>query len=230
MHKNSLSIEFWYWEQMLKHRFVKKFQLTAIKEVEKFAQRKIYESIEKKNQNQIKKFFIWIFKYKFNIDGYFIKFKTQLCVKENLQTIYENTYAAILTAKIFKTVMIIAIAFDMKIHQFDAINVFINSKLDEEILCKCFEKFRQSNKCWKLFRILYDLKQTSMLWYKKFISILKNLSLMSVFKINCLYVLRLRSSNQLHCLIRWISKCGWMNFVNLNLVKCLKTFETVLRK
>ena len=63
-------------------------------------------------------------------------------MKKDLQTTYENTYAVILTAKIFKIVMIIATAFDMKIHQFDAINVFINNKLDEEILCECFEKFR----------------------------------------------------------------------------------------
>ena len=67
--------------------------------------------------------------------------------KKNLQTTYENTYAAILTAKIFKIVMTIAAAFDMKIHQFDAINAFVNNKFDEEILCKCSEKFRQSNKC-----------------------------------------------------------------------------------
>ena len=83
--------------------------------------------------------------------------------------------------------MTIAVAFDMKIHQFDAINAFVNNKFDDEILCECSEKFRQSNKCWKLLWTLYDLKQTSMLWYKKLISILKNLKLISVFEINCLY-------------------------------------------
>ena len=163
LHKNSLSIEFRYWKQMLKHHFIKKFQLAAIKKIEKFAQRQIYELIEKKNQNQIKIFFIWIFKYKFDTDDYFIKFKIRLCVKRNLQTTYENTYATILTARIFKIVIIITVAFDMKIHQFDAINAFVNSKLDEKILCECFEKFRQSNKCWKLFQTLYDLKQISIL-------------------------------------------------------------------
>ena len=68
-------------------------------------------------------------------------------MKKNLQTMYENIYAAILIAKIFKIVIIITTAFDMKIHQFDAINAFVNNKFDEEILCKCSEKFRQSNKC-----------------------------------------------------------------------------------
>ena len=163
LHRNSFSIEFQYWKQILKHRCVKKFQLTAIREIEKFAQRKIYKLIEKKNQNQIKIFFIWIFKYKFDTDDYFIKFKTRLCVKRDFQTIYENTYATILTAKIFRVVMTIAVAFDMKIHQFDAINAFVNNKFNEEILCECFKKFRQSNKYWKLFRTLYDLKQISML-------------------------------------------------------------------
>ena len=43
---------------MLKHCFIKKLQLTAIKKIKKFAQREIYELIEKKNQNQIKIFFI----------------------------------------------------------------------------------------------------------------------------------------------------------------------------
>ena len=41
---------------MLKYCFVKKFQLIVIQKIKKFAQRKIYELIEKKNQNQIKIF------------------------------------------------------------------------------------------------------------------------------------------------------------------------------
>ena len=49
--------------------------------------------------------------------------------------------------KIFKIVITIAVAFDMKIHEFDSINVFVNNKFNEKIFCKCFEKFRQLNKC-----------------------------------------------------------------------------------
>ena len=88
-----------------------------------------------------------MFKYKFNTDGYLIKFKARLCVREDLQTIYEKTYAAILAARIFRTVMAIATTFDMKIHQFDAVNAFINNRLNEEIFCECSKEFRQSNKC-----------------------------------------------------------------------------------
>ena len=41
---------------MLKYRFVKKFQLAAIKKIEKFAQREIYELIEKKIKIKLKIF------------------------------------------------------------------------------------------------------------------------------------------------------------------------------
>ena len=132
---------------MLKHRFAKEFQLTASQKIEELEKQSIYQIIEKKNQNQAKIPLTWVFKYKFNTDGYLIKFKARLCVRKNLQTTYEKTYAAILTAKTFRIVMIIATTFDMKIHQFDIVNAFINSRLNEEIFCQCSEGFRQSNKC-----------------------------------------------------------------------------------
>lgn len=46
-----------------------------------------------------------------------------------------------LTARIFKIIMIIIAAFDLKIHQFDAINAFVNNKLNDEIICEFFEDF-----------------------------------------------------------------------------------------
>ena len=88
-----------------------------------------------------------MFKYKFDIDDYLIKFKTRLCVRENMQPTYKKTYTAILTARIFRAVMAIATTFDMKIYQFDAVNAFINSRLNEEVFCECSKGFRQPNRC-----------------------------------------------------------------------------------
>lgn len=82
-----------------------------------------------------------MFKYKFNTDNYLIKFKAQLCVKRNLQTIYKKTYAATLASRTFWAVMTIAATFDMKIHQFDEIDAFINSQLNEKIFCEYSESF-----------------------------------------------------------------------------------------
>ena len=57
------------------------------------------------------------------------------------QTTHENIYAAILIAKIFKIVIIIITAFDIKIHQFDAINAFINSKFNEKNFMNALKNF-----------------------------------------------------------------------------------------
>ena len=81
-----------------------------------------------------------MFKYKFDEQKYFIKYKTKLCVKKFLQHIEQNTFVVTLTIKIFRALMTIIVAFDLKIKQYDAINVFINSKIDEFIYCYTFDE------------------------------------------------------------------------------------------
>jgi hypothetical protein len=56
-----------------------------------------------------------VFKYKFNTDGYLEKFKARLCARDDLQSTDQDTYAATLTAKTFRALMIISAAFDLKI-------------------------------------------------------------------------------------------------------------------
>jgi hypothetical protein len=55
-----------------------------------------------------------MFKYKFDEDDYLIKYKIRLCVREDLQRIDQDTYAAILIARIFRALMTLAAAFDLK--------------------------------------------------------------------------------------------------------------------
>lgn len=184
-HRDSLPAEPRYWQQMLRHRFAKEFQLTAVKKISELKNRGIYQLIEKKNQPKLP--LIWVFKYKFDTDGYLQKFKTRLCVRGDLQITNEETYAVTLTARIFRAIMTIAAAFDLEIHQFDAINAFVNSKLNDEMICEFFEGFRQPEKCWKLLRALYDFKQAPMLWYKELIIILKKLRLISMLGVHCFY-------------------------------------------
>lgn len=128
-----------------------------------------------------------MFKYKFDTDGYLQKFKARLCVRNDLQITIEETYAATLAARTFRAIMAIAAAFDLEIHQFDAVNAFINSKLDEEVFCESPEGFRQPGKCWKLLRALYDLKQAPMLWHRELTTALEELGLTPVPGVNCLY-------------------------------------------
>ena len=79
-----------------------------------------------------------MFKYKFDEKRFFIKYKTRLCVKNDLQKTQQNTYAAILTVRIFRVLMTLVNVFDLEIRQYDAINAFVNSEIDEFIYLKSF--------------------------------------------------------------------------------------------
>jgi hypothetical protein len=113
LHKDDLLVESRYWKQMLRYRFFQKFQMIAQKEFFELKKRDTFSWIEKANQSRI--FLIWVFKYKFDINDYLKKFKTRLCVKNNLQSIDQNTYAITLIVKTFRALMIISTVFNLEI-------------------------------------------------------------------------------------------------------------------
>jgi hypothetical protein len=83
--------------------------------------------------------------------------------------------------------MIISIAFDLDIWQYDAVNIFVNNEIDEKMFSECSKRFARLEYCWKLNKILYDLKQVSILWYRNLIVVLKDLDLQLISRINCLF-------------------------------------------
>jgi hypothetical protein len=186
LHRDDLFVESRYWKQMLRHRFSQKFQIAAQKEFSELTKRGTFFWKKKLNQSRIS--LIWVFKYKFDIDDYLKKFKTRLCVKNDFQSIDQNTYATTFAAKTFRALMIISIAFDLKIWQYDAINAFINNEIDEKLYSENSNEFSRFDYCWKLNKALYELKQVSILWYRNLITILKDLKLQSISRINCLFV------------------------------------------
>jgi hypothetical protein len=85
LHKDDLLVESRYWRQMLRHGFSQKFQIAAQKEFSELEKRRTFFWMKKSNQSRIS--LTWMFKYKFDIDDYLKKFKTWLCVRNNLQSI-----------------------------------------------------------------------------------------------------------------------------------------------
>jgi hypothetical protein len=144
---------------MLRHRFFQKFQIAVQKKFSELKKRSTFFWMKKANQSRIS--LIWVFKYKFDIDDYLKKFKTRLCVKNDLQSIDQNTYAITFAAKTFRALMIISTVFDLEIWQYDAINAFINNEIDEELYNECSNEFSRLDYCWKLNKALYELKQVS---------------------------------------------------------------------
>jgi Reverse transcriptase (RNA-dependent DNA polymerase) len=106
---------------------------------------------------------LWVFKYKFDTNGYLTKFKARLCVRGDLQTTEQDTYAATLAARTFRALMAISAAFDLEASQFDAVSAFVNSDLDEEIYCQPPEGYQRPDSTWLLLRALYGLKQSPLL-------------------------------------------------------------------
>jgi hypothetical protein len=98
---------------MLRHRFAREFEHATIQELTELEKRGTYELTLKREQNTV--LLTWVFKYKFNTDGYLVKFKARLCVQDNLQSTEQNTYAVMLTARTFRALIAIAAVFNLKI-------------------------------------------------------------------------------------------------------------------
>ena len=105
-----------------------------------------------------------MFKYKFDNEGYLLKHKARLCARGDLQQTSQDVYAATLAIRIFRALMAIVTAFGMSTRQYDAVNAFANSDIDESTFCKSPDEWNeQSNILLQLLKTLYGLKQSSSL-------------------------------------------------------------------
>ena len=76
----------------------------------------------------------WAFKYKFDKEGYLLKYKARIVVRGDLQPKQDKeTYVATLVARVFRFLIVVAAYFDLEAKQFDTINVFTNAKIRKKI-------------------------------------------------------------------------------------------------
>lgn len=139
---------------------------------------------------------IWVFTYKFDTEGYLLKFKARLCVRGDLQFTERDTFAATLAGKSFRSLMAITAAFDLETLQLNAVNAFINSPIDEEIFCQIPDGYNlpeaqfpgpKSQYVIRLLRALYGLRQSPALWHNHFSTTLESFSLQPITGVNCLF-------------------------------------------
>ena len=186
-HRDTLPLEPKSWKQVQYHPYSSEFKLAADREIQELTKRGTYKWVSKGTASSPPLPLLWVFKYKFDTDGYLTKFKARLCVRGDLQTTEQDTYAATLAARTFRALMAISAAFDLEAHQFDAVNAFVNSDLDEEIYCQPPEGYQRPDSTWLLLRALYGLKQSPLLWYRDFTTALEDLGLQPVPGVNCLF-------------------------------------------
>ena len=98
-----------------------------------------------------------------------------------------DTRATTLAARSLRTILALIAAFNLKTIQFDAINAFINSKIDQETYIEYPPGYGCKGKVLKLNKALYGLRQSPLLWQKELIYTLIQLGLIPIPKDPCLF-------------------------------------------
>jgi hypothetical protein len=179
------------WVEMQHHSERMGFERAARIEYETLKARETWELVRSSTVNYPYTIPLkWVFTYKWNEDDTFNKHKARLVVRGDKQkgSLYEETYAATLAFKTYRALVAIAAYFDLEIKQYDAINAFTNSLIDEEIFVQCPPGFEEEGYCMRLKRALYGLKRSPLLWFKDLGATLEKLGLVRVPEAHCLFV------------------------------------------
>jgi hypothetical protein len=78
-------------------------------------------------------------------------------------------------------------AFDLEARQYDVVNAFTNSILDEVVHCAYPEGYNIEGICLLLLHALYRLRRSPLLWLKEFSKTLQELGLQEVLGEPCLF-------------------------------------------
>ena len=122
----------------------------------------------------------WVFKIKRKADGTVERYKARLVAKGYSQKEgidYHETFAPVVKFTSLWSLLAIATARDMIIHQMDVKTAFLNGDLDEEIYMDQPEgqvRKGEENLVCKLKCSLYGLKQAPRAWYKRIDSFLQS--------------------------------------------------------
>jgi transposase InsO family protein len=176
------------WKDMLKHPCKEDFLAGARLEVSELTSKKTFRHVDRPTGVQVIPL-KWAFQYKYDTNGFIVKYKSRLCVRGDLQRLtLQDTFAATLAGKVFRMMMALTAVFDLDTTQFDVKNAFPHTDLDEVVYCHCPEGFEVPGKCLLLLKALYGLRRAPRLWQKKFTAKLVELGLKRVSEEPCLYM------------------------------------------
>jgi hypothetical protein len=195
-HRDTVPPEPKNYKEMLNHSHSAHFRTAVNTEISQLEAKQTWIQVPREQAIKLGKTPIpttWVFRYKVDEKGFVIKHKARLCARGDLQTTYQDTYAATLASRIFRALMAITAAFDLETRQYDAVNAFANSPIDEPVFCHVPEGWKQKtesegNMLLMLKKALYGLKQSPALWYKHLSSTLVRLGLEPIPGIECTFI------------------------------------------
>lgn len=142
----------------------------------------------------------WVFKKKYGVNGELLKYKARLVAKGYTQQRgidYEETFSPVVRYSSLRTLLAIAVQYNMDIDHLDVKTAFLNGDLKEVVYMEQPEGFVLSgkeNKIYRLNKAIYGLKQASKAWYEKINKVLcETCKLMKSTSEPCVYYKRIQS-------------------------------------
>ncbi|KID82365.1 polyprotein [Metarhizium guizhouense ARSEF 977] len=130
---------------------------------------------------------MWVFTYKTDRHGYLVRCKARLVVCGNQQEKgVLPTRATTLASMSFRALMAIAAEHDLELEQMDAVNAFVNCKLDETVYMKLPPGYEKYGKVLRLRKALYGLRRSPLLWQKDLTKSLQELGFQIVPQEPCI--------------------------------------------
>ena len=149
-----------HWKELNRHAHKKQFEAAAVAEFDSCWKKGTFANPDITADRTDAVPLMWVFTYKFNEDGYLLKHKARLVVRGDLQQQYGDTYAATLAARLFRALMALACAFNLKAMQYDVPNAFLNAHLDRTLHVRTPDGFQDRyGQTLRLLRALYGLKE-----------------------------------------------------------------------
>ncbi len=114
-HISNFSSSSTHWRAMLRHSHAENFRKATQMKYDAIENRDIWQIVNRLDENQQIISLKWIFTYKTDSNDYLIKYKARIVIKNDLQLIdFQNVYAITLTSKVFRVLMTLVAAFNLK--------------------------------------------------------------------------------------------------------------------
>jgi hypothetical protein len=175
------------WKEMLKHAFREQWLEGTKLEYDTLLKLNTFRTVPFPEDAQVIPV-MWTFVYKFDTDGFLVKFKARMCARGDIQKMtLADTYASTLASKTFRALMAITSVFRLVAKQWDVVNAFCQATLDEVVYVQCPPGYSHPGHCLLLLKPLYGLRRSPLMWYQDLSVSLKGMGLVCLMEDMCVF-------------------------------------------